>query len=52
MTNVLVELHDVMRWLVLLALLGAGVRSLIKWNQNAAWVKTDQRWPLIATILL
>lgn len=52
MTHALVELHDVMRWLVLLALLVAGVRSLIKWNQNAAWVKTDQRLPLIATILL
>ncbi|GAP61986.1 hypothetical protein ARMA_0409 [Ardenticatena maritima] len=52
MTNALVELHDVMRWLVLLALLVAGGQSLKKWRENAAWVKEDQKLPLIATILL
>lgn len=48
----LVTLHDVWRWVVLLALVVAIVTSLLKWRRGAEWWAADRRWPLLATVAL
>ncbi|MDQ7030919.1 MAG: hypothetical protein Q9O62_14680 [Ardenticatenia bacterium] len=48
----LVTLHDLWRWVVLIAFGVAVLSGLRKWHQGAEWRVVDRRWPLVATVTL
>lgn len=52
MYNILLHLHNIFRWLILIAGFTSTARAYIGWTQNRPWTKRDNLWGLLFSIFL